>query len=71
MSDYLGEGQFTRVYRGAYALSRQDVESVMSADSRVPVASVPSRIELAIKLVKMKIAHREKEYILSEVPSAS
>lgn len=52
MSEYVGEGQFTRVYRGALAQ---------------PTAEPDERLELALKQVKTRLAHKQRDYIISEV----
>ena len=49
MSEYVGEGQFTRVYRGALA------------------QPTDARVELALKQVKTRLAHKERDYIIGEV----
>lgn len=56
MSEYVGEGQFTRVYRGAFAqpLPRE----------LLTVAPEPA---LALKHVKTRLAHKERDYIIGEV----
>lgn len=60
MSEYVGEGQFTRVYRGAFA---QPLPRELLTAAPEPA--------LALKHVKTRLAHKEREYIIGEVRASN